>query len=285
VARSLQSVQYVLVSGAETRAASGRSAGRELYGQDPAAYALGRPPYPEKLYELLRDRCHLSDGTRVLEIGPGTGLVTQRLLSMGAAVTGVEPNATLAAFLLRAMPDEDLEVEVASLEDARLPDRAFDLAVAATSFHWVDPRVGPQKLRRALRPGGWLAIWWILHEDPTALDAFDRAIQTVLGPSQSIVDPGPTALEIETDARCATLREAGFVDVRSEILRSVHTFDGSAIRALYATMAIVLRRPEPDQARVLDALQALVEHDFDNLITRTFVTALYTARAPTRVAP
>ena len=52
-----------------------------------------------------------------------------------------------------------------------------------------------------------------------------------------------------------------------------------------ATMAIVLRRPEPDQARVLDALQALVERDFDNLITRTFVTALYTAQAPTWVAP
>jgi SAM-dependent methyltransferase len=283
--RQPQSGHYSLVSGGETWAASGRSAGRELYGQDPAAYALGRLPYPERVYEVLRDRCHLSDGTRVLEIGPGTGLVTKRLLSLGAAVTGVEPNPTLAAFLLRALPDADLEVEVASLEDARLPDGAFDLAVAVTSFHWVDPRVGPQKLRRALRPGGWLAIWWMLFEDPTTHDAFDRAIQTVLGPSQSIVDPGPTALQIETDARCATLREAGFVEVRSEILRSVHTFDGTAIRALYATMAIVLRRPEPDQDRVLDALQALVERDFDNLITRTFVTALYTAQTPTWVAP
>ena len=149
---------------------------------------------------MLRDRCHLRDGARVLEIGPGTGLVTQRLVSLGAAVTCVEPNPTLAAFLLRALPDADLEVEVASLEDARLPDAAFDPPVAATSFHWVDPRVGPQKLRRALRPDGWLAVWWMLFEDPTAHDAFDRAIQTVLGPSQSIVDPGPTALEIETES-------------------------------------------------------------------------------------
>ncbi len=261
--------------------AFGRSDGRKLYGQDPVAYAVGRPPYPQRVYEVLRDRCHLSDGTRVLEIGPGTGLVTQQLLSRGAAVTGVEPNATLAAFLLRALPDTDLEVEVASFEDARLPDRGFDVAVAATSFHWVDPRVGPHKLRRALRAGGWIALWWMLFEDPTVLDTFDRAIQTVLGPSQSIVDPGPSALQVETEARSATLREAGFVDVRSEIVRSVHTFDGTGIRALYATMAVVLRRLEPDQARVLDALQALVERDFDNLITRTFVTTLYTAQAPT----
>jgi SAM-dependent methyltransferase len=262
----------------------GRSVGRELYGQDPAAYALGRPPYPEAVYDVLRDRCHLSDDTCVLEIGPGTGLATQRFLSLGAAVTGVEPSPTLAAFLLRTLPDADLEVEAASFEDARLPDGAFDLAVAATSFHWVDPSVGPQKLRRVLRPGGWLAIWWMLFEDPSAFDDFDRAIQTVLGPSQSIVDSGPTSLQIETDARCATLRQAGFVGVRSEILRSVHTFDSTTIHALYATMAIVLRRPEPEQARVLDALQALVERDFDNLVTRTFVTTLYTAQAPASVA-
>ena len=273
------------MSGAETRAAFRRSAGRDLYGQDPAAYALGRPAYPEAVYDVLRDRCHLSDGTRVLEIGPGSGLATQRFLSLGAAVMGVEPNPALAAFLLRVLPDADLEVEVASFEDARLPDGAFDLAVAATSFHWVDPSVGPQKLRRALRPGGWVAIWWMLFEDPTTLDDFDRAIQTVLGPSQSIVDPGPNSLQIEADARCATLREAGFVEVRSEILRSVHTFDSTAIRALYATMAIVLRRPAPEQARVLDALQALVEREFNDLITRTFVTALYTAQAPASVAP
>jgi SAM-dependent methyltransferase len=269
------------VSGGETRTAFGQSAGRDLYGQDPAAYALGRPAYPEKVYEVLRDRCHLSDGTRVLEVGPGTGLATERLMLLGAAVTGVEPNPRLAAFLRRALPDPDLEVELASFEDVRLTDGAFDLAVAATSFHWVDPRVGARKMQRALRPGGWIAIWWMLFEDPTRLDAFDRAIETVLGPSQSIVDPGPTALQIETNSRCATLREAGFVEVRSDILRSVHSFDGTAVRALYSTMAIVLRRPAPDQTRVLDALQALVERDFDNLITRTFVTTLYTAQAPT----
>jgi SAM-dependent methyltransferase len=280
-----QSGHDALVSGAETPPEFGRSAGRELYGQDPSAYALGRPAYPEAVYDVLRDRCHLNDGTRVLEIGPGTGLATQRFLSLGAPVTGVEPNPTLAAFLRRALPDADLAVEVASFEDARLPDAAFDLAVAATSFHWVDPSVGSQKLQRVLRPGGWLAIWWMLFEDPSALDDFDRAIQTVLGPSQSIVDPGPTSLQVETDARCAALREAGFVEVRSEIIRSVHTFDGTAIRALYASMAIVLRRPESEQARVLDALQALVERDFDEPIPRTFVTILYTARTPAPVAP
>ena len=215
-----------------------------------------------------------------MEIGPGTGLATQCLRSLGAAVMSIEPNPNLATFVRRALPDTDLQVEVASLEDAQIPDGAFDLAVGANSFHWVDPSVGPQRLLRALRPSGWIAIWWMLFEDPTKLDDFDRAIETVLGPSQSIIDPGPNSLQIETEAQCAHLREAGFVDVRSQIIRSVHTLDGTAIRALYATMTIVLQRPEPERTPALDALDALVKRDFDDQVTRTFVTALYTAQAP-----
>ena len=262
------------------RAGSRRPAGRELYGQDSAAYAFGRPAYPEAVYDKLRDRCHLGAGTRVLEIGPGTGLATKGLLSSGATVMGVEPNPNLATYLRQALPNTELEVEAASLEDAQIPDSAFDLAVAANSFHWVDPRVGPQKLLRALRPSGWIAIWWMLFEDPTRLDDFDRAIATVLGPSQSIIDPGPTSLQIETQAQCARLQEAGFVNVWSQVIKSVHTLDRNAIRALYATLAIILVRPEPERAPALDALEALVEHDFDGHVTRTFVTVLYTAQAP-----
>jgi SAM-dependent methyltransferase len=193
---------------------------------------------------------------------------------------GVEPNLDLATYLRRNLPDTELEVQGASLEDAQIPDGAFDLAVAANSFHWVDPRVGPQKLLRALGPRGWIAIWWMLFEDPTRLDNFDRAIENLLGPSQSIIDPGPTSLQIETRAKCEELREAGFVNVRSQIIKTVHTLDRNAIRALYATLVIILVRPEPERAPALDALEALVERDFDGQVTRTFVTVLYTAQAP-----
>jgi hypothetical protein len=196
-------------------------------------------------------------------------------------ITAVEPNVSLATHIRATTNEANVSVVVAPWEEVQLAGEQYDLVVAATSFHWIDPANGLTKVGEQLRPGGWVALWWTLFEDPTHLDDFDQAIQTVLGPSQSIVDPGPAALQIEADARCAALRDAGFVEVRSEILRSIYTFDGAAIRALYATLAIVLRRSVPDQVRVLDALQELVERDFGNLITRTFVTALYIAQAPT----
>jgi ubiquinone/menaquinone biosynthesis C-methylase UbiE len=39
---------------------------------------------------------------------------------------------------------------VAPLEDAELTEASFDLAVAASSFHWVDPEIGLRKVRRLL---------------------------------------------------------------------------------------------------------------------------------------
>jgi hypothetical protein len=58
-------------------------------------------------------------------------------------------------------------VVVARLEDADLPNDAFDSAVAATSLHWVDLQVGLPILHHVLRPGGWLAVWRTVFGDDT----------------------------------------------------------------------------------------------------------------------
>jgi len=114
------------------------SEGRELYGRDPGAYDLGRPQYPERVWQVLESRCGLRAHSRVVEIGPGTGLVTRRLLATGAEVTAVEPNASMVAYLEEQLGGPSLAVVHAPFEDVRVGEGVFYLAVAATSFHWVD---------------------------------------------------------------------------------------------------------------------------------------------------
>ena len=55
-----------------------------------------RPDYPPEVFELLVEHAELGPGTRVLEIGPGTGQATLPMLALGAHVTAVEPGARLA---------------------------------------------------------------------------------------------------------------------------------------------------------------------------------------------
>ena len=122
-----------------------------------AGYEAARPGYPDALFDLLSARCGLGSGARVLELGPGTGQATVPLLDRGATVVAVEPGVAMAARLRERVEGRNCTVVEAEFEqaDVRGP---FDLAVAATSFHWVDPALGLDKLANLVRPGGLLAL-------------------------------------------------------------------------------------------------------------------------------
>jgi SAM-dependent methyltransferase len=265
-----------------------RAEGRVLFGLDPSGYEAGRPQYPDEVYQALRDRCGLAAGAQVLEIGPGTGLVTKRLLGAGAAVVAVEPNPNLGAFL-RATCPRGLRVVQATFEQVELVESAFDLGVAATSFHWVDQPVGLAKLGRLLRPGGAVALWWTLYQDPVGpLDEFGRAMNEILGPRvpASFEEANRPPFQLDVEHRRRDLERWGrFTDVEAEIIRAHRVLTAAQVRALFASVAVVLRRSPTEQARILDAIEGLVRDRFGGRVVRTFVTALYTGRRPVVPVP
>lgn len=252
-----------------------RREGRSLFGRDPAAYDRARPGYPERVLDVLRERCGLREGAAVLELGPGPGTATRRLLELGAdPLVAVEPNETAVAYLVEATGGA-VEVLVEPFEEVRLP-RSFDLVVAATSFHWIDPEPGLPKVFAALRRDGWFATWANIHGDLTGDDAFHRATQEVLGPTPEA--PWPQFTDDEANARM--LSAAGFVDVEYELLRSSLRFDSAGIRALYATFSNIERRPADERDRILDELERIAEDAFCGAVERAILTTLYSARKP-----
>lgn len=57
--------------------------------------------------------------------------------------------------------------------------RPFDLVVAATSWHWIDPELRYRRAWDLVRPGGHLAFWTASHVFPTGGDPFFAEIQAV----------------------------------------------------------------------------------------------------------
>jgi SAM-dependent methyltransferase len=261
-----------------------RGEGRRLFGSDPAAYDRARPGHAERVYEVLVERCGLGPGTTVLEIGPGTGQATRRLLELGAdPLVAVEPDPSLASYLSSATGGR-ADVRVAPLEDVDLPAETFDLAVAASSFHWIDEAVGLGRLRDALRPGGWVALWWTLFGEGDRKDAFMLAVDPLFvdlaqSPSSGW-DTGRPAFALDVDARRAALAQAGFEDLSHERARWPASWDTAGIRGLYGTFSPIRRLDDDRREAFLDEVARIAERVFGGRVERTLTTSLYTARKP-----
>ena len=125
------------------------------------ALTLGRV---ERLHEALAEAAAPRPGVRVLEIGCGTGALTERLVSRGALVSALDQNPEMLerarARLAGAAPDAVAWLERTASEIDDLPEAGFDAVVASLCLSEMSRGERAYVLRAAaarLREGGILA--------------------------------------------------------------------------------------------------------------------------------
>ena len=259
-----------------------RGIGRRAFGLDPKGYDAGRPDYPSRVFDILIERCGLGRDTCAFEVGPGTGKATHELLARGAhPVIAIEPNAELAAYL-RARFGGAIEVQQSPFESAQLADAEFDLGIAATSFHWVEPAVGWPKIMRALKPGGWWAMWWNHYGDPDSPDAFYQALRPLYAelPRRVYGERPLPPLDEMMRMRSNDLRNAGLTDVGSEVIRWPLTLSTERMQALYASFSELAIVDEDARKKFLAGLGRIVDEQFGGRVERTWVTSIHFGQRP-----
>jgi SAM-dependent methyltransferase len=145
---------------------------RRTFGSVAELYDRARPNYPESLFDELAELVHLVPGSRVLEIGPGTGQATVELSRRGYAVTGIELSPELAEIARQNAPEA--EIEVGDFESWEPREAGFHAIAAFTALHWVAPELRYAKPARLLRPEGALAVVHTHHvrnDDPFWLES------------------------------------------------------------------------------------------------------------------
>jgi SAM-dependent methyltransferase len=133
---------------------------RPAFGRVAELYDRARPSYPAGVIDALLHYGGLRAGSRVVEVGAGTGKATELLAARGLDVTAIEPSAGMAAVarLKLARWSKVLIVE-STFEDWNAVER-FDAVVSVQAWHWVNPAVRYAVAHRALAPGGTLAAVW-----------------------------------------------------------------------------------------------------------------------------
>lgn len=146
----------------------------ESFGADAERYDRTRPPYPQALVDRIMSSIA---GRDVLDVGIGTGVSARPFRAAGCRVLGVEVDPRMAAFARQ----DDFEVEVGKFEDWEPAGRTFDLIIAGTTWHWIDPTAGATKAAALLRPHGRLAVFWNVGQPPPELaQAFSAVYRQLL---------------------------------------------------------------------------------------------------------
>jgi len=124
-------------------------------------YVRSRPDYPDAAIDWVVSETGLGPGSRVADLGSGTGLLARSFLQRGMVVFGVEPNAPM-----RRAGDRELSGFAAfhsvagTAEVTGLRDASMALATAGQAFHWFEPAATRRELCRVLEPGGRVALIW-----------------------------------------------------------------------------------------------------------------------------
>ena len=123
------------------------------FGSVADAYDRARPSYPDAAVDWLTG----GGRSHVLELGAGTGKLTEVLHRRGHHVLATDPLTPMLQLLGRRVPVPHV---AAAAEHLPVRSRSVDAVVCGQSFHWFDHDTALLEAARVLRPGGVIALVW-----------------------------------------------------------------------------------------------------------------------------
>lgn len=159
-------------------------------------------------------------GSRILDLGCGTGLELEELFSINpeAEVTGIDLSGEMLSALKAKFPDKQLTLVCASYFDAPFGEKLYDAAVSVESLHHFSADMKASlygKLHAALKEGGAFILTDYFAESEKLEKEYFQNLET-LKREQGLPEDGfyhyDTPLLVEHEMEL--LRLAGFRDVR-----------------------------------------------------------------------
>lgn len=265
---------------------------RYAYDQIARQYERARPRYPEALFDDIVTYANLTAEARILEIGCGTGQATLPLAQRGYTLDGIELGAQLARVArenLASLPK--VKIIQADFDTVHLEPVRYDLVLAATAFHWLDPATRFGKVHRLLKARGALALCW--HR-PVVTDisrAFVEAVQIVyqdLAPELTRrYRPPPHPDEVATEYAELIPASGLFDQLTIHKHYTATRYRAAAYIELLDTFSDHRALEPAKRRRLFGAIEDIIHSEFSGEIMRETVALLYLARrksaSPSRV--
>jgi SAM-dependent methyltransferase len=157
-----------------------------------------------ELFETVHDATGVSSGTRLLDVGCGSGLACALAAARGAVVNGIDASSAMAELASERLPQADFRVgDMASLPYG---DDRFDVVTFVNSFFFAADRERTlREARRVTSPGGKVAVVMWTTPQQVELSAYIAALQPLISEGPAL-DPFIAPAELEELARRAGLK-------------------------------------------------------------------------------
>jgi SAM-dependent methyltransferase len=256
---------------------------RTTFDEAASLYDEVRPGYPEDLFDDIVSLSGIPVGGCILEIGCGTGQATVPFARRGYRILCIELGENMAAVARRNLERyPNAEVRTEAFEEPSLQEGAFDLAISATAFHWLDPAIAYQKAAGTIRDGGSLALFWNVHVHSEASEEFFEAAQRIYErEAPEIVDPEdyrglPRPHEVPD--RTDEIQNTGFFGrVTTRQYRWDETYDSRGYLRVLSTYSGHRSINVDTRKRLFRGLADLIDNSFGGRIVKGYLTTLYVA--------
>jgi SAM-dependent methyltransferase len=219
--------------------------GRQAWAAADSAvrYDRARPGYPPDAVAFALEPVRGRADLRALDVGAGTGKLTQALCGAGVATVAVEPSAGMLKVLKHTV--SRAQVLAGSAEELPLPDGSVDLVAVGQAFHWFDRDRALPELARVLRPGGRLALFYNSRDVSVA---WVRALGGLIGDHRDNADA-----HREQDPRVmGRFEPEAFAEFPHE-----QELDADGLAELVGTRSYAIRMPADERAALLGRVREL----------------------------
>jgi len=219
--------------------------------QEAERYDRSRPGYPPEAVERLATALGLGPGSRVLELGAGTGKFTRQLRPRVGGLVAVDPVEPMLRALRAALPGA--AAVAGQAEAIPLGPGVADAVVCAQCFHWFDGPAALSEIHRVLAPGGRLGLVWNRRDESVE---WVRRLADVVEPRSGTAPRywrGAWRRAFEATPLFAPLEEAHF--------RHLHRVGPEQLLDRVASISFVAALPPGERDQVLaEVRRLLVSH-------------------------
>jgi trans-aconitate methyltransferase len=229
---------------------------RKVFDTIPEQFDKFRPRYSADLFEYFIKEAGIGPETKVLEIGPGTGQATDPILDTGCDYNAIELGEHLYAKMKEkygSRPNFHIVNDDFITHD--FGEQKFDVIYSAATIQWIPERVAFPKTLELLKPGGTLAMMFLIGDYKTPNEELFNNIQKVYNEYYKPVTEYKNMKE-PFDYLHAT--DYGYVDLTRHDFYGKRTFTADEYVQYCGTHSDHILIPEPYRTPFFEGLRSTV---------------------------